>query len=406
MRALIATVLRCPASGQRLRLFVREARMAALPEAVSVDRYDEDGLAEVLGQPVVRALPQDEGTSSSRLMRLDVLQGALFTHDGRHLYPITKGIPRLLPPELGRHSHEIECYRRTLKLPAPRPAPSSEGLPDQWREVLQHNIDTYSLQWDEFDYSENTWGRSVQGRYDHMLEELDIAPEDSRCEGKRLVDAACGNATLALRSAQAGFEVFAFDHSSGVDRAAEFADRQETAHSGVVHLIQASLEAPPLQPGAFDYLYCGGAIHFTHDIGRTAACLANLMDPEDCRLYIWTTHWTPARRWLMNSTARLFGILPRRLQLSLAWVLVAPFRVLRWRARKWGRHAWPTIGLHESLVSCLDQTSHRIPRSIDSPAFQEIMARLDFDEVRAIKSGGGYGVLGLRRRGRGREGNR
>jgi SAM-dependent methyltransferase/uncharacterized protein YbaR (Trm112 family) len=397
MRAVIASLLRCPATDEPLCLFVESGARVRLPSVVGVKNHGVDAAARVFERSnLSEFLPAtDRSSLPELLMSYDVTSGALYTADKKNVYPILNGIPRLQPPELCQQPEQREHYRNLLMAEAT--TGGAKQISREWRKILEHNIESYGLQWESFRYNETTWGRSVKERYDNMLRELGICGDIAPLRGKLFVDAACGNGTLALHTAGIGFEVFAFDQTISVERAHAFATENSLPEQGIVHFIEGNLVAPPLTRGSFDILYCGGAVHFTPDVEHTIRELVALIKSRDSRIFIWTGEWRRIAVVLYNAMASFLKLFPIQLRKVVAALATAPYMFIQFVLRMiQGRDRRRRVGFHEAYVLFLDVASHRVTEMMKVEKFEGIIRGLPFDERSTIYSGGGKGILAIR----------
>jgi SAM-dependent methyltransferase len=297
-----------------------------------------------------------------------------------------------------RHPEETEVYRRLLAdETTSSAAPSDQRMSDQWRAILAHNIESYTIQWDEFDYSETTWGFSIEQRFEMILDELGIQGKLGELEGKRHVDAACGNGTLALRTAEIGMETFAFDQSHSIERADAFAREHGLPQRGIVHFIHGNLVAPPLAPGSFDMLYSGGAIHMTPSFVHTLHKLAELLKPRGSRIYVWTGRRRVVVGMLYDLIRRFLKIFPIGIRRGVARAGVVPYMMIQWVMRLiYGEKAFPKLSFNENLVRFLDAASHRFGDIPTAEEFEAMVAEMDFDSQETKRPGHrGYGILAI-----------
>lgn len=389
MRAYILPLLRCPESGQELNLHIDEYEFIAAPAFTPADDSTEI-LTTLKMRSNLDALK--DGNAFEDVFSLDVWRGVLYSQDRHHVYPILAGVPRLLPADLSPFRAVIAADRKRLRIsPLEEPVEDLLEFPDDWRESLRHNLETYGLQWKEYRYDEKTWGRTQDERLQILLDEFESAGAGP-LEGKRLVDAGCGNGTLAVAAADRGMEVFGFDQSESVERANAYA--REHAR-GLIHFVQGNVVALPLRPASFDWVYCGGVAHLTPDVRHTVETLASLLRPRDARLYVWIADWSAARTLLNNACAEFFARLPSWAKRPMAWVALAPFTLILWLQRLSGKDR-PRRSLHESFISLMDQSLHKVPNVVRSHDLDRIFERLGFREQRGKHRGGGYGVLGVR----------
>jgi uncharacterized protein YbaR (Trm112 family)/ubiquinone/menaquinone biosynthesis C-methylase UbiE len=398
VRAIATLLLRCPVTRGELHLLVEKGEPAPLPVGVPLDAYDGWELATLLANSnLLGLLARSGGSLAERIMGYEVLEGALYTADRLHVYPIVGGIPRLLPPDVAQHPAAIEHYR--VRLGGSR-APAVEGAMDrQWKQILDHNIESYTLQWSEFDYSETTWGFTIEERFEMIQDELGIRGQLGELTGKRHVDAACGNGTLALRTAEIGLEVVAFDQSHSIERAYAFAREKGLPQRGIVHFVQGNLVAPPVRPGAFHTLYSGGAIHMTPDFEHTLRELAALLKPSGSRMYVWTGRRRRIVGALYDAIRRFLSLFSVPMRRGVARAGVVPYMGIQWMLRQlYGVKAFPKVSFNENLVRFLDAASHRFGQIPSAEEFEAMVAKLGFDSQETKRPGHrGYGILAIHR---------
>ena len=171
----------------------------------------------------------------------EVVDGDLQCGNG-HLYPIIKGIPRLLPPALLAETlrqYQPDHYRRYRDR-----LPTSE---DDEPALKKSTLRSFSYQWNTFSEMYVHWEENFRSYFQPLVEPEDFA-------GKLVLDAGCGFGRHAFYAGRFGAEVVAMDLSEAVDTA--YANTLEL-HD--VHVVQADIYRPPLRC-AFDLIYCVGVI--------------------------------------------------------------------------------------------------------------------------------------------------
>lgn len=176
----------------------------------------------------------------------EILSGTLSCAGCETIYPIIRGIPRLLPPELS---------------PDKRVTASRFGW--QWR----HFVDMHD---------------------EHRGQFLDwiwpLRPEFF--SGKVVLDAGCGIGRHTLFASEFGAsEVMAIDLSEAVETAYETVGARPN-----VHVIQADIYHPPFRRSGhrrdFDFVYSIGVIHHLPDPKGGFASLARLLKPGG-EIFAW-----------------------------------------------------------------------------------------------------------------------
>jgi SAM-dependent methyltransferase len=201
-------------------------------------------------------------------------------------------VPRLLP-ELARQDHST-------------------------RDVQSRTQRSFSAQWDLYRYGNTTWGTTLADRVEVALHELGWTRED--LQGKVILDAGCGNATLSRALADLGATVVGIDLSESVFRA------QEHCAGPGLHLAQGNLFFPPLKAGVFDAIYSCGVFHHTPDTRRCFdALVPSLKNEAGARYFVWLY---AKRSALFNATVEQMMKVTRRMPSRLLVPLcrgLAPF---------------------------------------------------------------------------------
>src|SRR4051812_5987726 len=164
---------------------------------------------------------------------------------GGHRFPVTRGVPRLTPPDLSIDQ------RRT-----------ADAFGWQW----QHFVEMYPRYEEQF----LDWI--------HPLEPADFA-------GKLVLDAGCGIGRHAYFAAKYGAkEVIAIDLSGAVETA-----RSVLREFPNAHVVQGDLLRPPFprrEAAEFDLVYSIGVIHHLPVPADGIRSLAELLDPSGM-LAVW-----------------------------------------------------------------------------------------------------------------------
>lgn len=156
-------------------------------------------------------------------------------------WPIIKGIPRFIDGVRGE---------------------------DDLREVY---ADSFGHQWTTFD-----WEREEDEL--EFFRITDLSPAD--LEGKTVLDAGCGGGRLARVAAPHCGELFGFDYSIAVDKAAELC-----RGFGNAHFVQCDVNRHPFRPELFDLVYSHGVLHHTPDTKASFDNLPRLVN-EGGQLYV------------------------------------------------------------------------------------------------------------------------
>jgi SAM-dependent methyltransferase/uncharacterized protein YbaR (Trm112 family) len=272
-----------------------------------------------LACPMCRSsLEVGSGTNSDELMtgRLRCSQG--------HVFPVVRGVPRLLPGE---------------QVTSP--------------EAVRSIHASFSREWSHFDYEEDrTWGQTVEKRRGDFLRHIDRPPEF--LADKVVLDAGCGNGALSVAMSSFGCDVVATDISASVEAAYHHFRGMPPDRT---HFIQSDLMAPALKSGVFDVIYCAGVLHHTPDTRATFEALLPALAPEGT-IFVWLYWREPGlRARLIELVRRALAPMPAPVKHVAVWLLL-PQSVIRNRIRAaFGRA--DKLNAREMLVRMLDSYTPR-----------------------------------------------
>lgn len=155
----------------------------------------------------------------------EIMDGQLTCQTCQKIYPITRGIPRLLP------AHQLQSE-------------------------VQNTVEGFGYEWETFnDQIQDGHMSDRQNLFDF------IHPfTDEFFKGKLVLDAGCGMGRfLKLGSEFGSREIIGMDLSSAVEAA-----YRNTRHLPNAHVVQGDILAPPFKPG-FDYVFSIGVLQFLSD---------------------------------------------------------------------------------------------------------------------------------------------
>lgn len=226
----------------------------------------------------------------------EVTSGLLINTSRRLAYPIHAGVPRLLvfPTGVARAfaaEHGARLAREGLTLPARASAPGEEDV-----------LRSFSAEWAAYDWNPRAyWNLAPETWFACMkfilrLEQFPIA-------GKRVLEVGIGIGGVADYNARVeGAEVVGMDLGHSVDAA-----YRHFGSNPKLHIIQASLFAPPFAESSFDFVYSFGVIHHTFST-RTAFDRIATLPREGGRLSVWVYSPQNERR---NAVRRLIMAMER-----------------------------------------------------------------------------------------------
>ena len=208
----------------------------------------------------------------------EIEEGLLLCAGCERGYPVTRGIPRFVPPSNYADSFGLE-----------------------WRLYGRVQMDSFS------------GNRISRERFEATTGWL-----AGSGNGRLTLDAGCGGGRFTEIALATGATVVAFDYSNCVDFTREsFAGRDQD-----LHLAQADIRQMPLRP-VFDAVFCMGVLQHTPDPHQSLQCLYEVLKPggelvvdvyEDAESPRPGSSLNP-QTWLWEP---LLKSLPRRL--LLAWV--------------------------------------------------------------------------------------
>lgn len=201
--------------------------------------------------------PNDRGSLDLAVAGMDpdghVTDGTLRCTICRHAYPITAGVPNLLPakPSVARHIHDA-------------------------------TVDRFGYQWVRF----ADWGwrtpRSPDAEFASDTDatrktflEKSLFDDDDLRDSHLILDAGCGNGRFAREAARQGATVIAIDLGDGVLSA--FANTRTLSRC---HVVRGDLLRPPFATGTFDRIFSIGVLHHTGATEEAFASLRSLLTPD------------------------------------------------------------------------------------------------------------------------------
>ncbi len=281
----------------------------------------------------------------------EILTGLLFCEKG-HTFPITGGIPRMLPSSLAEYSHKI------LDSIPPEREPELEELikkvkacsPDEDYDIGTRK--NFSNEWDNHDIGGRTWAMELEDRVKWFFLDSIRIPEPE-LDGKMMLDAGCGNGSQSVAYTKFGLEVIALDLSSGLEKGYEFRDRYESGAPSRVHFVQADLQNPPLKKGLFDIIHSAGVLHHTPNTERTFRALTPLLK-ESGTFYVWLYKYEAVVTPIVNSLRAITTRIPQGLFAQIAQIGSVPFIGFCWLVDKLGIRKYEIPDRREAVIAVHD----------------------------------------------------
>lgn len=273
--------------------------------------------------------------------------------DQAHVFPVVRGVPRMLPDSLREHLPALRDAATADASPAATQlmAELTAGDPQRF-DYDRRTRASFSSEWEHHTVGDKTWGMELDYRVaTFFTSSIGIPVEE--LAGKVMLDAGCGNGSQSVAYTAFGLEVIAIDLSSGLEHGQAFRHRYPGARPDQVHFIQADLQRPPLAPGSVDIIHSAGVLHHTPSTERTFRALRPLLRPGGT-FYVWLYKYerlvTPVVNTIRRGTVRL----PARSFDRLARAGALPFRAFCALLNRTGLRAYPEISQREAALALTD----------------------------------------------------
>lgn len=252
-----ATNLRCPITGEALALaaFSEERRPVS---------------------PSIASRAERMGIRVDNDFSCYVESGLLLAESGHVAYPITRGVPVMLPYETAIHRQFEREYALELRRFRPRYTfPALE--PERGEHAV---LRSFSREWSGYQYDGVIWDVSYDDNKRRFIAEIGV--EDPPVPSPTFLEIGCG---IGLTTAQA-HEHFQGD-AVGVDLSlAVFSATQNFRSNPFLHFVEASAFHMPFAPSSFDVVYSRGVLHHTYSTREAFKSVARYTKPGG-RFYLW-----------------------------------------------------------------------------------------------------------------------
>lgn len=257
MKLRLVELLRCPLTGDRLRLVPFEITNHPLTAA---DRVEAE----------YRHI--DSATIDKA-----VKNGVLVSEQARVWYPIMNYVPVMLDFKTKLHDWFRDAHKDELSKLSNYQPPTGTARPG---ELLTQ--ESFSTQWNILQDDELTFGYTHKEREDFLRIELDWPNWVLAGKPGRLINVGCGFGmeSLSLRNVT-GAEVFGTDLNLSLLNSGPKFPLQPFVHTAI-----ASLFALPYEKKAFDVVYSHGVLHHTYSTRDAFESIYGHMAPNGM-VYIW-----------------------------------------------------------------------------------------------------------------------
>lgn len=312
----------------------------------------------------------------------DVTTGALTCGRCRVYYPIYNGVPRMLTyatSVAAIHARENATWlQRNLggfALPHETPPVGEEAV-----------LKSFSKEWGEYRWDEKSyWDVTPENMLRLKRYELGIPRHPLR--HKLVIEVGIGiGGTADMLSRSEDCELVGIDLGYAVDTA-----RRHFSGNPRLHIVQASVFALPLRPGAVDVLFSHGVLHHTYSTAAAFTSVAQVPKQDGGMLYVWLysrdeRRAGPARRLAMGveTVARpAISRMPGFLQ-AVVLAPILPVYILYQnlvRRRRLGARFAARYGWNEAMHAARDRLTPRFAH------------RHSYDEVVGWFASAGYDAI-------------
>ncbi len=338
MKSRLLRWLVCPLCLGDLTLFIAQSESCSL----STDDF--------------KALEKIAAVGNSDEVEVEITSGALTCEQCRVYYPIYEGIPRMLTYSSEVAEIHAETNAAWLKdnlgdyeLPSAQPPPGEENV-----------LRNFSTEWTGYKWTgDGYWNVSTENALRCKRYELGLDKHTLR--DKLVLEVGIGiGGTADMLSRNEQCEIVGVDLGYAVDQA-----RHYFSKNPLLHIVQASVFAPPFRSNTFDVVYSHGVLHHTYSTSSAFGSIAPLAKEKDGMLYVWLyshehEQVTPLRRVLMSIERLVRPVLSRlpKVGQTAALLPTLPFYILYQNLhvrRKYGAEHTAKYGWNEALHAARDR---------------------------------------------------
>jgi uncharacterized protein YbaR (Trm112 family) len=265
------------------------------------------------------------------------IETGLLHCSARHFFPITRGIPRLLPDALVEWEPSFAPFRAQLEKILDPMELSSSRRHSRNIDYDRRSKENFTLEWQSWNLADGTWDMTpVQQLELFFLNPLaSIGAKGLISQKSLVVDAGCGPGMPSLEYARLGMEVIALDLSGGLEHGDRIRRSQSQEVKERLHFVQGDLMRPPLKFGIADIVSSLGVISSTPDTKQSFDSIARFVRPEGV-LSVWVYGYERFVTPLVESIRRLTTRVPPSLFAKFATVCAPLFQGFCWGVNKVG----------------------------------------------------------------------
>lgn len=227
----------------------------------------------------------------------DIESALLVCSNCAYGYPVSQGIPRMLPNAISRardfrREFSTQLSQIDFREPAAEETRSFEALHRLTARAFGYEWNTYRVTSREEDLVTFFWLTGADPKIYEKFDFNDVfsyypTAEDvskidgSSLAGKTVLDVGCGMGKYLKVSSEFAGTVIGLDLSDALTRA-----RETVKDRPNVHLVQGNILQSPLRSGFADFVYSVGVLHHTPDTHAAFLSSASLVAPGG-RLAVW-----------------------------------------------------------------------------------------------------------------------
>lgn len=239
----------------------------------------------------------------------EIINGLLLNERKKIMYPIYKGVPRLLlfiHPLIDQFKREFDSALAPYFTQG-YSFPNSDSIPGE-KNVLA----SFSNEWTEYGYNEEVyWGQTTTTYNESLFSTLHNEQQDM--ENKLVLEVGIGSGGSAnFMSKKFNCNLIGVDLGYSVDVA-----YKNFGSNPFLQIVQASAFNLPFRDNTFDFVYSHGVIHHTFNTRKAFGQLARLPKPGG-RLYIWVYSFLNEQRTVKRKVIMIMERLIR------PWCAVLP----------------------------------------------------------------------------------